>query len=317
MRAALTVTFIGLKRGLFTGEGPELRGELRFDALGVPDAVYRGVAAGAERIDRADLAALGRRRRSAHKGTHGHVLVVGGDLGYAGAARLAAEAAARSGAGLVSIATRAEHAAALAAARAELMFRGVDTAQELAALAERADVVALGPGLGRGEWGARMWRAALALGHPLVLDADGLNALAAAPTTRPNWVLTPHPAEAGRLLGRPAAEIQADRFAAAAAIVERYGGVCVLKGAGTLVASAGALPRLCSDGNPGLATGGTGDVLTGVIAGLAAQGHGLEAAAALGVCAHAAAGDLAAAGGERGMLAGDVIESLRAVMNPG
>ncbi len=326
VRASLTVTFIAPKRGLLTGAGPDHAGRVECDALGVPPALQGQVPPAAERLDYDALPehpCLGARPRGAHKGDHGHVLVVGGERGFAGAVRLAAEAAARVGAGLVSVATREAHAAAVSAVRPEVMSRGVEDEAAFAALAERATVVAVGPGLGQGRWGERMFACALGRAPgPLVVDADGLNHLARAgrrsPPRRGDWVLTPHPGEAARLLGAATADVEADRFAAAAAIRDRYGGVCVLKGAGTLVAAGGRPVGVCVNGNPGMATGGAGDVLTGIIAGLAAQGAAPAAAAAFGVCVHGKAGDRAArAEGERGLLAGDLVAELRRLVNRG
>ena len=325
VRASLTVTFIAPKRGLLTGAGPDHAGRVECDPLGVPPALRDRVPPAAERLDYDALPehpCLGPRPRGAHKGDHGHVLVVGGERGFAGAVRLAAEAAARVGAGLVSVATRAAHAASVSAARPEIMSRGVEDEAAFAALAGRATVVAVGPGLGQGSWGERMFASALGCARGLlVVDADGLNHLAAQerpPPRRGDWVLTPHPGEAARLLGAATADVEADRFAAAAAIRDRYGGVCVLKGAGTLVAAGGRPIGVCVNGNPGMATGGTGDVLTGVVAGLAAQGAGPADAAAFGVCIHGKAGDRAArAEGERGLLAGDLVAELRRLVNRG
>ena len=324
VHASLTVTFIAPKRGLCTGAGPDHCGRVEYDTLGVPPSLLDRVPAGAERLDYDTLPehpCLGTRPRGAHKGHHGHVLVVGGERGFAGAARLAAEAAARVGAGLVSVATRESHAAAVSAMRPEIMSRGVEDEAAFEALAERATVVAVGPGLGQGSWGERMFANALRyVSGILVIDADGLNHLAAAgrsPPRREDWVLTPHPGEAARLLGESTADVQADRFAAAAAIRARYGGVCVLKGAGTIVDAGRPPVGVCVNGNPGMGTGGTGDVLTGVIAGLAAQGAGPADAAAFGVCIHGKAGDRAARAGERGLLAGDLVAELRGLVNRG
>lgn len=314
VRAAVTVSFIGLKRGLYTGNGPDHCGEIRHAGLGTPELVYRHVQASALLV-REFRGCLPPRPRSAHKGSHGHVLVVGGNAGYSGAARLAGEAALRVGAGLVSIATHPGHAAFLNLARPELMVRAAHGPADLQPLLERASVIALGPGLGQDDWACRLWECALASGLPLVLDADGLNLLGRLPRQRGDWVLTPHPGEAGRLLGRSTAEVQADRFAAVAALRDRYGGVVVLKGAGTLILGADGPPALCALGNPGLASGGTGDVLTGVIAGLLAQGLQAAAAARYGVALHAAAADRAAAAGERGLLAGDLMDYLRLLVN--
>jgi NAD(P)H-hydrate epimerase len=319
IRAALTVTFIGLKQGLFTGEAPDHCGQVVFEGLEVPAAIYARQLLAARRIDWLRFgAALAPRERTASKGRFGHVLVIGGDLGMAGAARLAGEAALRAGAGLVSVATQPAHAPALAAARPELMARGIDDADELAPMLERATVVAIGPGLGRGAWGRALWARALGAGRPLVVDADALFLLSQAPLRRDDWVLTPHPGEAARLLQGEIAAVQSDRPAAAAALQQRYGGITVLKGAGTVVHGGGTRPpAICSAGNPGMATGGTGDVLCGLVAALIAQGHAPEDAAELGVCLHAAAGDEAARAGERGLIASDLFAALRPLLNAG
>lgn len=316
IEAATTVTFIGLKPGLFTGQGPDCCGQVVFDSLGAPASIYGRVITAARRIDwTSQTHLLGPRRRSAHKGDCGHVLIVGGAPGMAGAARLAGEAALRAGAGLVTVATHPGHAAWLNLNRPELMCHGIKDQSELPPLIERANVIAVGPGLGQGPWGGPLWRAVLASDRPLVVDADALNRLAQAPRRRHDWVLTPHPGEAARLLSTSGAGVQGDRIAAARAIQGAFDGITVLKGAGTLiVAPSPRPPAICSDGNPGLASGGTGDALTGIIAALIAQGLDLAEAASLGVCLHAAAGDMAAQEGERGMLASDLIAALRGTL---
>jgi hydroxyethylthiazole kinase-like uncharacterized protein yjeF len=317
VRAHATLSFIGLKVGLFTGAGREQAGEIFFHDLGVPPDIYRKTEAQAYRLSEKTLAGLlPRRRRDMHKGDAGHVLVIGGDRGMPGAARMAAEAAYRAGAGLVMLATHPEHAAQIGAARPELMTYGVESAADLRPLFARADVIAIGPGLGGGEWGRALFGAALDKRLPIVVDADALNSLAADPVMHEGWILTPHPGEAARLLGMSKEEVQADRIAAVRGLVASYGGVCVLKGAGTLVASLydGAV-AVCDRGNPGMASGGMGDVLTGVIAGLRAQGLAAADAARLGVWLHAAAGDDAAAAGEIGLLASDLPPFIRSRLN--
>lgn len=318
VQADATLSFVGLKLGLCTGEGPAYCGELYFDALAIPAQAYARQIHAARRLSwtkQAEL--LTPRHRTAHKGDFGHVLMMGGDHGMGGAARLAAEAALRSGAGLVSVATRPEHVAAIITARPELMVNGLTDVERLSPLLKRADVVAIGPGLGQSAWGRDLWAHAVDSGKPLVVDADALNLLAADPQHRDDWVLTPHPGEAARLLACSTPEIQQDRLAAADALVQRYGGVVVLKGAGTVVAAAGNRPpAICTDGNPGMASGGMGDVLTGIIASLLAQGWGSRDAAEIGVCLHGAAGDRAAQVGERGLLAGDLLAQLRRLVNP-
>ena len=317
LSAHCTITFIGVNRGLLTGAGPVHSGELLFDDLGVDRPVYQHIDRPVWRPTPARLRQwLPPRRRDAHKGHFGHVLVVGGDHGFAGAPLMTAQAAARCGAGLVSLATRSEHAPAVLARQPEIMVRGVDGAESLRPLLEKASVVAVGPGLGAGPWGRVLLEAVLESGLPLVIDADGLNLLVEMDAdARDNWILTPHPGEAARLLGSDGATIQTDRFAALESLTARYGGTVLLKGLGTLVRGEGGT-ALISDGNPGMATGGIGDVLTGVIAALHAQGLPGYQAAALGAMAHARAADRAAAAdGERGLLATDLLAALRPVLN--
>ncbi|HEX6995154.1 MAG TPA: NAD(P)H-hydrate dehydratase [Gammaproteobacteria bacterium] len=372
VRADVTVTFVGLKQGLFLGEAPDYRGELEFSDLMVPPDVYAGAPPALERLTPALLErALPRRARTAHKGTNGRVLLVGGGPGMPGAIRLAAEAALRVGAGLVYVATWRDSVVPVMAGRPELMCRAVETVDDLEPLLELADVVVVGPGLGRSEWARRLFRRVLASARPLVVDADGLNLLAEAPERRGNWVLTPHPGEASRLLGRSVGDVQADRLGAVRELVARFDATVVLKGACSLVgttrvdrgtarvhggtaagvtatadgtaaegtptadgtAAADGAPAdgaatarahtgaadvaVCDYGNPGMGTGGTGDVLAGVLGGLAGQLGDLARAARAGVLLHALAGDDAAAdGGERGMAASDLLPALRRRANP-
>ncbi len=314
VRASVTLTFIARKRGLFTAAAVDHCGDIVVDSLALSDAAFAGVQTTTELLT-ADTVypLLPPRPRSAHKGNHGHVLVIGGDHGYGGAVRLCAEAALRGGAGLVSVATRAEHVGALLAARPELMVRDAENPDaQLAA----ASVLALGPGLGQGAWSRVRYERALAWRGARVLDADALNLLAQSPRALgATTVITPHPGEAARLLDCAASEVQRDRFAAVNALVERFDCVVVLKGAGTLVADK-TRTALCAAGNPGMASGGMGDVLTGVIAALLAQGLQPFDAAACGTWLHAAAGDRAARAGQRGLLAGDLIAELRDLVNP-
>jgi ADP-dependent NAD(P)H-hydrate dehydratase / NAD(P)H-hydrate epimerase len=257
------------------------------------------------------------RPHDANKGDFGHVLIVGGAEGFTGAPRMAAEAALRVGAGLVTVATHPKLASVLNLTQPEIMCHGIRTPIQLRALLDKATIVVIGPGLGQSTWAKMMLKTVFASKLPLVVDADGLNLLAAKPVARTNWILTPHPGEAGRLLKLTSAEIQQDRLSALRKLQQIYGGVSVLKGAGTLVLAPDHHPAICEAGNPGMATAGMGDVLSGVIAGLAAQGIPLADAAKLGVCLHATAGDLAAKnGGERGMLATDLMIYLRQLANP-
>lgn len=259
---------------------------------------------------------LSPRPRSAHKGDFGHVLVIGGDYGMAGAVRMCGEAAARVGAGLTTVATRAPHINIVSAVRPELMCYGVHDATILEKLLQRVTVIALGPGLGQSDWSQQLFATALAVSQPKVIDADGLNLLSQQPHKNDQWILTPHVGEAARLLNCSTADIQNDRLQAALKLQQMYGGIIVLKGHGTLIVGPDQTLSICNAGNPGMATGGMGDVLTGVIAGLVAQQIDLLSAAKLGVCLHAAAGDLAAKEGERGTLALDLMPYLRQLVNP-
>ncbi len=314
VQATVTVTFIGMKAGMVTGEGPACVGEIVLAALGVFPQVYPDIIPAARCISEAEMR-LPRRARSAHKGRFGHVLVIGGDHGMGGSVHLSAEAALRSGAGLVTVATRPAYVASFLAGLPEAMVHGLETAAEVLPLIGRATVIAIGPGLGQGDWGRMLLAMALDTQLPLVVDADALNLLAAHPVVRGQWVLTPHPGEASRLLKQTISAIQEDRYWAALQLVEQFRAVVVLKGAGSIVAAADETPAVCTHGNPGMAAPGMGDVLTGVIAALIAQGFALPEAARIGVALHALAGDRAAQSGERGLMARDLIGALRQVMN--
>lgn len=319
VRADVTVSFIGLKQGLFTHQAADYCGEIMFEDLAVPASVYQRVPAQARLLCYSEIKnVLKPRQRDSHKNQHGHVLVIGGDVGMAGAVRLAAEAALRAGAGMVSVVTRPEHVTAIVSARSELMVWGSADGVVPHDLLHRVDVMAVGPGLGQGDWGRKLLSQVLACKQTKVVDADALKLLTPDDGPRYDWILTPHPGEAARLLGVSSAEVQADRCVAAKHIQQRYGGVVVLKGAGSLVRSAADdVCAVCPHGNPGMAVAGMGDVLTGVIAALAAQGCDLKTAAELGVVIHAVAGDKAAAAGERGLLASDLFAGIRTLVNGG
>jgi ADP-dependent NAD(P)H-hydrate dehydratase / NAD(P)H-hydrate epimerase len=317
VQADLTVTFIGRKLGCYLAAGPDHAGTIVFDDLAVPLATYDACAPALQLLDESAVAAaLPRRERTSHKGRSGHVLVVGGAAGMGGAARLAGEAALRAGAGLVTVAAHPQSLRSLAA-RPELMSVALENAADLEQALGRATVVALGPGLGQTPWSRAIFDVVLASGKLLIVDADALNLLVLASVRRDHWVLTPHPGEAARLLQASTTAVQQDRRAAARELQARFGGTVVLKGAGSLVQCAGGAGWLCDRGNPGMAVAGMGDVLTGVIAGIAAQCGDVALAARAGVFVHATAGDRAAqAGGERGLLAGDVIAQVRPGVNP-
>ncbi|MGH8398049.1 MAG: NAD(P)H-hydrate dehydratase [Gammaproteobacteria bacterium] len=312
--ATVTTTFIGMKVGLLTGDGPDCAGEILLAPLDLPSEVYESIHPFARCINNTDALLL-RRPRASNKGMFGHVLVIGGDHGMGGAVRFTAEAALRSGAGLVTVATRPTHVAGLLAGLPEAMVCGMDDPAEVAPLLARATVIAIGPGLGQEDWGRILLARALDTPLPLVVDADMLNLLAAHPVARGQWVLTPHPGEAGRLLNQTTEAVQQDRFKAVAELVEKYRAVVLLKGVGTIVAAAGETTAVCVHGNPGMAAPGMGDALTGVIAALIAQGLSLSDAARAGAQIHALAGDRAAQSGERGLMTRDLISELRHVVN--
>ncbi len=313
VRADATIEFLLPKLFLRTGAALDACGRLRLAALEVPASVAGSVQPVARRIDAAALAArLPRRHRDSHKGSHGRVLCIGGDHGSGGAILICAEAALRSGAGLVRVHTRPDHVAALLSRLPEAMA-SADDEVDMA----WATVVSIGPGLGRQAWGRALWQRAVDAGGALVVDADALNELAAQPCALPaDAILTPHPGEAARLLDTATADIQRDRPAALRALVDRYACTVVLKGAGTLVGAPGRCPALVDAGGPALAVGGTGDVLAGVIAALRAQGLPAFEAACAGAVLHGAAGDAAAADGERGLRATDLMPHLRRLANP-
>jgi NAD(P)H-hydrate epimerase len=317
VRATSTLQFLAPHRGLMTGASLDYCGRLDVAPLGVD---LDPAVASASALHAGALAGwLKPRARDSHKGSNGHVLCIGGEHGSGGAIALCAEAALRSGAGLVSAATRTEHVAALLARRPEVMAAGIDHPHAILGLLQRANVVAIGTGLGQQAWGRALWEVAATSGKDLVIDADALNLLAMQPCALPSGtILTPHPGEAGRLLGIDTGAVQADRFAAARQLVERYGCVIVLKGAGTIVAAPDRIPCVIAAGNPGMAVGGMGDLLTGVIAALRAQRMEAFDAACCGALLHAVAGDAAAReAGNRGLLPSDLLPHLRALSNPG
>jgi hydroxyethylthiazole kinase-like uncharacterized protein yjeF len=329
--ATLTVTFAAPKWGHVLPPGCDLAGELVVADIGIPARAIERAGSRLALLEDADVArAFPPRPPGAHKGHFGHVLVVAGSLGKTGAAVLAATGALRTGAGLVTVATPHPCLAVVAAARPEVMTAPAPATvsgglaeeglEALLALAGERDAVVLGPGLGRDPSTERLVRAFVSrCPVPLLVDADGLNALAPG-GGRPGpselrrrsagTVLTPHPGEMARLCGCSVSEIQADRPRAAAELSRTTGAVVVLKGQRSIVAAPGGTLAVAPSGNPGLATGGTGDVLSGVVGSLLARLEPWRAATA-GVHLHGRAGDLAAAAiGEEGVAAGDVAESL-------
>lgn len=317
VKADVTVTLIGLKRGLFTGKAGRYIGQLVFSTLELSEAVYASQSPDALLISALGLhQALPQREVDHHKGQSGRVLVIGGDEGMLGAPILAGLAAGQAGSGWVELVGREALVAGALATCPTLMAHGYRDQPWLVHKLISADVTALGPGLGVGEWSEALYTTALGEAKRLVLDADGLNLLAQRPTTRSHWILTPHPGEAARLLQTDIATVECDRFEAAAELAKRYQAIVVLKGFGTLIADPSGRMAVCNRGTPAMASAGMGDALTGVIASLWVQGMSAFDAAQYGVWIHAVAGELAAQG-KRQILAPELIEKISYVMAVG
>lgn len=337
VRATWTITFGYGKPGLYLLPGADYAGRVEVVPIGLPPDVLEGQGEVVELLESRVVAQmLPPRPAESHKGTYGHLLVVAGSRNMAGAAVLAARGGLRGGAGLVTLAVPASLQRQVAAALPEALTYGlpeteagtlgVEAAEVVAQLLATRQALAIGPGLGTAPETAQFFQALLErpeVQHcPAVLDADALNLLAQAPervealARRPGglpWVLTPHPGEMARLLGRSTADVQADRPGAVREAAARFGGVVVLKGARSLVAHPSGRWAINPTGNPGMATGGMGDVLTGLVGALLAQGLGPWEAAAAGVYLHGLAGDLQAeARGPAGLLASEVADALPA-----
>ncbi len=318
VKAHSTITFIALKQGLFTADALDHCGEISLNNLELPEDLFVKIPPTAVLInfDQLKNKYLQPRKRNSHKGDYGHVAVIGGDAGMTGAIRMASEASARVGAGLTSAYIHTDQLSIITTARPEVMAHSLSDPERLTTMLDRATVLAIGPGLGRHSWGESCFNTIIKLDQPKVIDADALWFLANNILKSDQWVLTPHPTEAARLLKITTAEVQADRFAAIMQLQKQYGGTIVLKGAGTLIYDGKHPIQICTDGNPGMASGGMGDVLTGLIAGLVAQHVPLFQAACLGVNLHARAGDLCAGvRGERGMLALDLLSYVGNLIN--
>ena len=317
--ATHTATFIAIKPGLLTGDGPDCCGEIHICDLGI-DAAAIKPAQGAVIGDNILHIALPARRANSHKGDYGSVGIIGGASGMLGAALLAGRAALHLGAGRVYVGLLDPNRPGVDLQQPELMLREY---QEIPALAN-LNCLAVGPGLGTSPEAGKCVRTALAGKLPLVLDADALNLIAADPALqkqlcnrRNENVLTPHPAEAARLLGATTAQIQADRVAAAVEIARRLHSHVVVKGAGSVCATPDGHWFINNSGNPGMASAGMGDALTGMIAAMIAQGASAQTALLAGVHLHGAAGDalVAAGNGPVGLTAGELCYAARKLIN--
>lgn len=316
VKAELCITFIGIKSGLLTAHARDHIDHLVLASLNISSEILNKVNnLGSTIADSIRKRLLQKRKATAYKGTFGHVLVIGGNRGYPNAARLSGEAAARVGAGLVSVITHPDSVSPIAAGCASLMVVGSEDTHILNDLLQQVSTIIIGPGLGRDAWAKKMFARVIGCKLPTIIDADALYWLSQNPASHPNAILTPHPGEAAKLLSCASIDIESDRLSAAMAINEQYQGVTVLKGAGTIICHDRNL-RFCTGGNVSLATGGSGDVLSGIIAGLVAQGVSLADAAICGVQIHAKASELISVDGTRGILASDLFSQLHTLVNP-
>ncbi|WP_417664181.1 NAD(P)H-hydrate dehydratase [Pseudidiomarina donghaiensis] len=311
-----TVTMVALKVGLVTGLAVNYCGVIELADLGIAAAFYKQQprlrAIGSHCAEHQ----LSPRLKASHKGNFGHLLIIAGGPGMSGAAVLAGQAALRCGVGKVSVACHPQSQLAIAVQQPELMVHVVT--DDLQPLLAKADVVVIGPGLGQSEWAHQLVSSVAKWHGPVVWDADALNRLAELTVTKPVesiWYMTPHPGEAARLLKTSTSEVNADRLAALTKLCQNFQAQILLKGAGTLVQS-GSQRWVCRRGSPALASGGSGDVLSGIVGALIAQGVATDMVLPLAAWLHAVAGELAARDGERGTLASDIIAELRALVNP-
>ena len=321
--ADITATFVAQKRGCFTSVGKKFSGEIIYSDLEIPKNLFSKITSTSYVVDYEDsISKVVYREQDAHKGHFGNVVIVGGDRGLGGAGLLSSRAAVYSGAGLTSLVTRPEHVSASLVSCPEVMVKGVDSGQDLEEHLVKPDVIAIGPGLGQSAWSEQMiqrvfWEAEKR-DVSVIMDADALNLLTKLKLSSnlpKRLILTPHPGEAARLLNTSVAVIESNRFSAAAKIQKKFNATVVLKGSGTVIChKSGGTQKwgICDSGNPGMATGGMGDVLTGIIAGLLAQGLTLKEAAEAGVDLHAKAADQASLEfGEAGLTSSDVINELK------
>ncbi len=324
--ADITCTFVAQKRGCFTSEGRALSGHIFYSDLDIPKRIFPKVSCSSHIINMEDhINKIILRDENSHKGAFGHAFVVGGNKGFGGAAILAAKAAAFSGAGLIGLGTRPEHLEASLLSCPEVMTVGIDSGQDIEEYLEKPNVIAIGPGLGQTAWSEQLLQRVFWEANrrkiTVVMDADALNLLTKLKLSAKlpnNLIITPHPGEASKLLNKPIDEIESNRFKAVSLLQEKFNCVAVLKGSGTLVCyKKGGKQKIgvCEAGNPGMASGGMGDILTGIITGFLAQGLSLIEAAELGVDIHAKAADLKSLEtGEAGLLASDVLEEVRQLL---
>ncbi|WP_419419311.1 NAD(P)H-hydrate dehydratase [Legionella sp. D16C41] len=316
VRATATITFIGYKLGLMTLDGPDYCGTVILNNLKLENCLNH-ISPTGYILEKSQFSSLlPKRPKNCHKADFGHILIIGGGYGMPGSVCLAAHAALRIGAGLVTLATHPNYANQAIANLPEVMVYGIEQTKDILPLLNKATMCVIGPGLGTDLWAQDLFNQVITSQLPMLIDASGLRLLAQAPQYDDNWILTPHPGEAAGLLQWSTEEVQADRYEAVNHLQAKFGGNVVLKGVGSLIRTDEPETYLCRAGNPGMATAGMGDVLSGVIAGLCAQGLALADATKLGVWLHASAADKAVQDkGERGLIASDLMPYLRTLVN--
>lgn len=311
VKACKTSSFITLKQGQYTRSGPDCCGQICFHDLNIPKEAYTKVPHASELLNASLLNHKLDRNQNTHKGSFGHSLLIGGFEGMMGAILIAARACLRAGSGLVTVATSTDHQSVLTTAQPEVLTASAFNKKQMQEKMKTCEVIAIGPGLDTEEESIEVFLDTIQTDKPLVIDADALNILSQNPQHKNNWILTPHPKEASRLLNCSVKDIQENRFKSAKELQQKYGGVIILKGCGTIICDAKQNLFVSPHGNPFMATGGMGDALTGILTALLAQGFQTDEAAKLAVIWHGLTADKLFAKDHQTILATDLIKSLR------
>ncbi len=312
IKADLTVSFIGRKIGCYLADGPDYCGELLCDGLGISSSALNSEIPLCTVMNIGNIKLPTNRACNSHKNQFGHILIIGGDRGMPGAVRLAAMAALRAGAGIVSVCVHPDNYSAIAAADPELM---VGVWDDLEPLLQRASVVVVGPGLGRSASAKKLLDQIADCNKPMVIDADALHGDFLDRLQAQNMVITPHPGEASRLLNCSVVEIQQNRVQAIQDLIQHWSAACILKGSGSLVSQQGIMPlSLCHNGHSGMATAGSGDVLSGLVGAYLGQGLTALEAARCATYVHALAADnYAAEYHSDSLIASDLVQRIAIV----
>ena len=318
--ANITTTYVGRKSGLYLDSGPNFTGTIYFSDLDIDQSFYAEHKPSIKIVSEKEVSdVLSDRKQTSHKGDNGHILLIGGNDGMEGAIRIASEAALRAGSGLVSVISTATSCEIINQFRPEVMCHDALNQDKISSLIAKADIIGIGPGLGTDDWAIDLFNIAIESDKYLVLDADALNILSSNPIKRGNWTLTPHPGEAARLMDTSVSDIQKDRLASISELTESYSANVLLKGKYSLVQGLdNDIPLMITTGNPGMATAGMGDLLTGVTCSFLGQFGTEDSAKIVSIAAHvhSKSGDLASRKGERGMIASDLLTHIRELVNP-